>query len=96
MAAVAAFWPTTGRLEAMAAFPALPDLAERGRTDGADYGRMHRDGDLLILGRRTVPVADLIDGSLDRWGTPARIVATTTRSVSCGTRWTMPGARPRR
>ena len=75
MAACAAYWPTTGRLEAMAAFPALPDLAERGRTDGADYGRMHRDGDLLILGRRTVPVADLIDGSLDRWGTPARIVA---------------------
>ena len=75
MAAVAAYWPTTGRLEAIAAFPELPDLAERSRTDGADYARMHRDGDLLILGRRVVPVADLIDVAIDRWGTPARICA---------------------
>ena len=75
MAAVAAYWRDTGRLEALAAFPQLPDLAERGRTDGADYARMHADEDLLILGRRVVPVAGLVDLALQRWGRPARIVA---------------------
>ena len=32
--AVAAFWPATGRLECVAAFPAEPSLAERGLRDG--------------------------------------------------------------
>ena len=75
MAAAAAYWPSSGRLEALAAFPELPDLAERSRTDGADYGRMHADGDLLVMGRRVVPVAELVDVALDRWGRPQRIIA---------------------
>jgi phage terminase large subunit-like protein len=75
MAAVAAYWPGTGRLEALAAFPELPDLAERGRTDGADYETMHADGDLLVIGRRVVDVAELVNVALERWGRPARIIA---------------------
>ena len=75
MAAAVAYWPTGGRLEALAAFPELPDLAERGRVDGADYARMHADGDLLVMGRRVVPVNLLVDVALRQWGHPARIVA---------------------
>ena len=78
MAAISCYWPTSGRLEAVAAFPALPDLAERGRTDGADYGRMHADGDLVVLGgerSRVVPVAELIGEALERWQRPVRIIA---------------------
>ena len=75
MTAAAAYWPLTGRVEALAAFPELPSLDDRGRTDGADYAAMHADGDLLVMGRRVVPVADLVGEVLSRWGRPARIVA---------------------
>ena len=78
MAAAACYWPSTGRLEALAAFPALPDLAERSRVDGADYQRMHDDEDLLILGdpdERVVRVELLLREALTRWGQPARIIA---------------------
>ena len=76
MAGVAAFWPATGRVEALAAFPELPSLADRSRTDAADYQRMAEDGgDLLVMGRRVVPVADLIRSALRRFGRPQRIVA---------------------
>ncbi len=75
MAAVASFWPATGRCEALAAFPELPSLADRSRTDAADYMTMHADGDLLVMGRRVVPVAELIREALRRFGRPARIVA---------------------
>ena len=78
MAAASCYWPSTGRLEALAAFPALPSIAERSRTDGADYERMHADGDLLVLGdadERVVRVELLVREALRRWGRPARIVA---------------------
>ena len=75
MAAAACYWPSTGRLEALAAFPSLPKLDERSRLDGADYARMKHDGDLLILGQRVVPVPELIGAALFKWQRPARIVA---------------------
>ena len=34
MSACAAYWPATGRLEALASFPTVPGLVERGRADG--------------------------------------------------------------
>ena len=34
MSAIASFWPETGRLESVAAFPVEPTLAERGLRDG--------------------------------------------------------------
>ena len=78
MAAAACYWPSTGRLEALAAFPPLPALAERARVDGADYGRMQHDGDLLILGdpdERVVRVELLVREAVGRWGVPLRVVA---------------------
>ena len=78
MAAAACYWPSTGRLEALAAFPALPALAERSRIDGADYATMQAEGDLLILGdadERVVRVELLLREALRRWGRPSRIIA---------------------
>ena len=78
MASCSCYWPSSGRLEACAAFPPIPDLQERGRVDGADYDRMHADGDLIVLGdadARVVPVELLIREALRRWGRPARILA---------------------
>ena len=75
MAAVAAFWPSTGRVEAIAVFPEIPSLDDRARTDAADYQTMNADGDLLVMGRRVVPVADLILEALRRFGRPVKIVA---------------------
>ena len=73
--AVAAYWPETGRLECLAAFPADPPLAERGLRDGC--GRLYVEcahrGELLTLGGAAVPVADLIAAALERFGEPAAI-----------------------
>ena len=75
--AVACYWPQTGALAALAAFPAEPDLAERGIRDGVAslYSECHRRGELLTLGRRTVPVDKLLGAALDRFGRPAVVVA---------------------
>ncbi len=75
--AAAAFWPRTGRLEAVAACGGVPDLRERGRADsvGSLYVDLARRGELLVQPARRVPdygvfVADV----LARWGVPAVIV----------------------
>ena len=75
--AVACYWPQTGALAALAAFPAEPDLSERGLRDGVAglYLECHRRGELLTLGRRVVPVPDLLTAALDRFGRPSVIVA---------------------
>ena len=76
MAAVSSFWPTTGRLEALAAFPAL---AGSGRTRADGRCRLRADARATAtccpMGRRVVPVSELVDTALQRWGRPARIVA---------------------
>ena len=75
--AVAAFWPATGRLEALAAFPHEPSLAERGVRDGAAglYVECARRGELIRCGRSAVEIAGLLREALSRYGAPARIVA---------------------
>ena len=74
---MAAYWPATGRLECLAAFPCAPDLRERGLRDGC--GRLYLDcakrGELVTLGGAAVPVAELLALALDRFGRPARVVA---------------------
>jgi len=59
MSAAALFWPETGRLEALGAFPSKPGLADRGAADGVSgrYGEMHERGELRTMGDTTVPVA---------------------------------------
>ena len=75
--AVAAYWPETGRLECLAAFPCQPDLRERGLRDGV--GRLYLDcakrEELVTLGGAAVRVAELLALALDRFGRPARVVA---------------------
>ena len=76
MSAVAGYWPLSHRLEALAAFPALPDLASRGRADnvGDLYGRMAARGELVQAGQRVVAVEELLQMALDRFGPPSVVV----------------------
>ena len=74
--AVAAIWET-GRVECMAAFPADPDLAERGRAD--NVGRRYLDlaarGELLTLGGRAMDYGALVAEARRRFGPPVAVVA---------------------
>ena len=75
--AVAAFWPETGALACVAAFPEQPSLDERGRRDGVAglYRECYRRGELLTLGRRSVDVDALLAATLARFGRPVAVVA---------------------
>ena len=77
MSAAAAFFPDTGRLEAVAAFPEYPSLATRGLADGVGnlYVKMHAKGELIIAGRRVSDIGALLRECLTRWGVPGIIVA---------------------
>ena len=77
MSAAAGYWPASGALTALACFPEVPDLRERGMRDGvADrYLRMERAGDLILAGRRVSDVPTLLRTALERWGPPAAVVA---------------------
>lgn len=68
MTAAAAYWPRSGRLEVWAAFPGMPNLADRAAADGVGsrYARMFDRGELSVYeGVRTTPVkyflADVLD-----------------------------------
>ena len=75
--AVAAYWPDTGRLECLAAFPSLPTLAERGQADGVGplYTECARRGELLTLGENAADVGGLLVAALDRFGAPRRVAS---------------------
>ena len=75
MSAATAWWPS-GELEAVAVFPELPSLAERGLRDGVSrlYQDMHARGELLIAGRRVASIPGLLKRVLATWGRPAVIV----------------------
>lgn len=77
MSAIAAWWMQTGRLDAAAAFPAVPGLDERGRADGVGglYREMADRGELVACGEHAVDVADLLRTARERWGVPAAISA---------------------
>ena len=72
MSAVSAYWPETGLLRCLAAFPRLPGLDKRGITDGVGdlYRLMFDRGELAQLGRRVVDLELLIEAAADRFGTP--------------------------
>lgn len=73
--AVAAYYPATGRLEALTAFGTVPDLAKRGEVDGVGrlYVRAAERGELLTLGARVVPVWQLLTVAARRFGKPSAI-----------------------
>ena len=75
MSGAAAFWPDTGRLEAIAAFPEHPSLAARGLGDGVGnlYVKMHARGELIVAGRRVSDIGALLRECLTRWGVPGII-----------------------
>ena len=77
MAAVAAYFPTTGRLEALASFPTSPDLAERGAIDsvGSLYQRMEQRGELICTGGEAIDIAELLRRAWDEFGAPCAIAA---------------------
>ena len=79
--AVACYWPTSGRLEAVAAFGQVPDLRERALADGAGsvYRVAHRRGEIVLLGERVPPAWQLISVCLRRWGRPRGIACDTWR-----------------
>jgi len=71
MSAGVAYWPETGRLEALAAYGSEPDLRTRGDTDGVGsrYEQMRDRGELLVLPGRVTPaelflseLAERLDG----------------------------------
>ena len=72
----AAAYHRDGRLEAVAAFPELPGLAERGLADGVGrlYQRMAERGELIVTGRRVADISALLTEALARWGRPAAVV----------------------
>ena len=76
MSAAAGYWPDTGALEAVACFPMLPDLRERGLADGVGrlYARMHERRELIIAGRRVSDIGALLRVVRERWGFPDLIV----------------------
>ena len=65
-----------GRLDAVAVFPELPTLAERGLSDGVGgrYLRMAERGELITAGRRVSSVPSLLSEALARWGRPQAVV----------------------
>ena len=77
MSAIAAFWPETGRLESLSAFPSEPGLAERGLRDGV--GRLYLEGwkrgELIQTGGAAVDVAELVAAALARFGAPSALAA---------------------
>ena len=67
----------SGHLEAVAVFPELPSLGERGLADGV--GRLYLDmaarGELMQAGRRVSDVQALLRLALARWGRPLAVVS---------------------
>lgn len=75
--AVAAYWPETGLLDCVAAFPRSPGLAERGIRDGVGnlYKTMHKRGELILAGGRAVEIGALLSEALSRFGAPVAVAA---------------------
>ena len=72
----AAAYHRDGRLEAVAVFPEMPGLAERGLADGVGslYQRMAQRNELLVAGRRVADISALLAEALARWGRPAAVI----------------------
>ena len=69
MAAIACY-SDDNWLDAIAAFPKVPDLKRRGLADGVGraYQTMYDRGELLTMGQNVVPTAELLDYAVDYFG----------------------------
>ena len=69
MTAGVAYWPATGRVEYLSAFPAIPNLIDRGLEDVVEdrYVQMHRDGDLITCGSKVMDVPQFLTECYERF-----------------------------
>ena len=76
--AAVAVW-RSGRVEALASAPGIPDLAaqeKRDRVPAQTYSRLVREGRLSVSeGLRVQPPSDLWAAVVEHWGTPVKVVA---------------------
>ena len=77
LTALAAFWPSTGRLECWAAVGDIPSLIDRGRADGVGglYEQMERRGELQTYPGRVTPAAEFLSDCAARLGDSLVVVA---------------------
>ena len=82
MAGCAAYWPATGRLEALASFPNKPSLAERGAQDSVAglYERMFERAELVTTGDEATDIGEFLTLCRERFGHPSAISADRWRS----------------
>ncbi len=75
--AIASYWPSTGRLDVLSAFPREPDLATRGLHDGVGslYTQAARRGELIQTGGAATSIPELLEAALERFGMPSGIAA---------------------
>ena len=73
--AIAGFWPETGRLQVVAAFPSEPSLAIRGASDGVSnlYVLAASRGELWQFGGMSVDYKALVTKALEVLGQPAAV-----------------------
>lgn len=76
MSAAASYWPETGRLQFICAFPDDPGLKARGDADGVGslYEQMADRGELITTPGRTVEIGILLHWALTEFGYPAAVV----------------------
>ena len=74
--ACSAYWQS-GRLEGFQCAGNIPDLAKRGLKDGVGslYERMHELGEIVLIGNRVPPPAEILRECVLRWGVPKVIAA---------------------
>ena len=76
--AVAAYWPASGRLDAVAAFPGADmGLGARGLRDGVGglYRDMAKRGELIQTAGHAVDARELLREALNRFGRPVAVAA---------------------
>ena len=76
MTARVAYWPDTYRLEAMGAFPAVPDLRDRGEADGVGgrYTAMRDRGQLLLYPGRVADVVQFLKDTAEDLAGVERVI----------------------
>ena len=76
LSAIAAYWPQTGRLASLCAFPSAPDLRDRGISDGVGrlYTTAFERGELILTEGFATNIAQLLTEALQRFGAPSAIV----------------------
>ncbi len=93
--AAAAIWPS-GRVEALAVAPGIPDLAAQERRDrqpGGTYQRLADSGALRVAhGLRVQPPSQLMALIADTWGRPSKVLCDRFRLAElrdCATGWSI-------